>query len=712
MKKLMVLILVVSLLQTFCLGIGFANENGENQESKSEELKSILEAVKAQLPISDEMGEFRSDYTEVNGNKYWNLFWYQNNYKETMDVNVDSSNKTVVSAYYYEEQNEGSYDGFPTYSEEQALDIASSFIKEVWGDKYGKLRLVEEDNPEIIFPEARKYPIEYNFNFVRIFEGIEVENQGIRLSINGENGEISNYQYNWNNSINIPSSSGKISVEEAKAIFKEKSGFELTYFMPNRGYSKNSSALKLVYRPMFTNNFAIDALSGEILDGDYFGFSTGYSADLSKEETSTNERVTLSEQELSELEKIKDILSAKEAQAKLEKLIAIPSGYNLENKNLSRYSPDLIIWSFNYQDPDNYQYIDVSIDAITGELIYLSKTEENFNENPVLTKEECQEKVLNAIKKYAGDKHNEVKLVNDMAFTNKNNLPYRYRFEFVRQANGIVYPENGFNVEISTYDGEINIYSMNWDNVTFPSIGQVKSVQDINNAFLEDNSLKLLYTENMFDKNVSQVYRLIYLNDLNQYSTMYDAKTGQLLDYNGNIMEEIPEVSFVDIDDHFAKDDILLLAKEGIIAGEGEYFDPNREISVAEFVTMLVKSQDRYFEATPKENAPWYEPYMKKALVLGILEEDNNLNPEAPLTKIEAAKMLINIKGYQKIAQASEIFSSELPEVEGIPEIYRGYVAIVTALSLMPVSSEGYFIFQGTITRGESASIVVSLLML
>lgn len=126
--------------------------------------------------------------------------------------------------------------------------------------------------------------------------------------------------------------------------------------------------------------------------------------------------------------------------------------------------------------------------------------------------------------------------------------------------------------------------------------------------------------------------------------------TGQ---YNGGANGGV----FYDIGNHWAKSQIELAQKKGIVNGfEDGTFKPDKPVTRAEFAKMLADilglqvGEKANFEDV--SNDAWYSPYIAATSKAGIVfgDENNNYRPNENITRQDAAVMLervLKIKGYE-----------------------------------------------------------------
>ncbi|MBO4954199.1 MAG: S-layer homology domain-containing protein, partial [Clostridia bacterium] len=112
------------------------------------------------------------------------------------------------------------------------------------------------------------------------------------------------------------------------------------------------------------------------------------------------------------------------------------------------------------------------------------------------------------------------------------------------------------------------------------------------------------------------------------------------------------EVTFTDLNGHWARNYVLPLAKDGIISGKApNIFDPDAQITRAEFVTLVAKLTNLH----PDEKAPfadvadgaWFAPTISAAKAYGALDEnlsaDGNFYPDQPITREEMTSVIVRL---------------------------------------------------------------------
>lgn len=709
--------------------------DGSSVKAPSITLEKAIALAREKVEIPVELDKFSSDYSEYNGRGRWMLRWYSSSPPESnMHVTINAVTGEVENLSFYKGIQPGvRYQGLPEYSREQCLEIARREAARLTPDKYAAT--VFDPGPgeqwtELSGLRDRDYPVIYDFRFKRTVNGIPVADQGINVGINADTGQLSRFDCNWDTDIKLPSPGGKVSPEEARRIFEEKGGFELTYFMAVKEDPDAAGDIKLIYRQKPPGRFVLNAITGEIMDTDKvyiqldeLGGAGGSDLMYSKQ---IKAPVELTPAETRAVEENREFISADRAQEIASRLVDIPDDYTVAGRSLERFYgiPGGRLWNVQFADEDKDKWVRVSIDARTGELISFSREDrmdprDYYTEPQVkFSLEEARKTAEQLIGKMQPERFGQVvfrQSEEEMGPWVKmgHNVPGAYYFTYARLINGIVYPENGFNVRVSSTTGEVTLYQMTWLDFAFPKAEGVIGEASANDRFLSAHPLTLGYGRGYQKWTTGEEtpqYYLVY-TPAGGSGVMLDALSGQEVDYRGKPVVKKEKNPFTDIAGHPAEQDILLLAREGIITGEGGKFRPDDQITAAECLAMLVKaySQRGPYYPMEKKDAPWYQGVIDNARAMEILDEEFTVNPNDGLNRLQLARLGINAAGWGKLAGHGEIFKLEVADARSVPVEYRGYVASALAVGLIePVN--GQFSPARGVTRAEAATFLVKLL--
>ena len=171
--------------------------------------------------------------------------------------------------------------------------------------------------------------------------------------------------------------------------------------------------------------------------------------------------------------------------------------------------------------------------------------------------------------------------------------------------------------------------------------------------------------------------------------------------------EPSTETAFPDIEDHWAKDYVTQLYNDGVVEGRDGNFEPDEPILRSEAVKMvLVGLGFQPLECDSSifpdlKDGDWFCGVVTKAYVLGVIQGDNGyLFPARDITRAEALKILLSSKGFEEPTVETSPFS----DVES-SDWFAGYVYKAEMLGWVE-GIDGKFEPNRYITRAELAKLV------
>ena len=167
------------------------------------------------------------------------------------------------------------------------------------------------------------------------------------------------------------------------------------------------------------------------------------------------------------------------------------------------------------------------------------------------------------------------------------------------------------------------------------------------------------------------------------------------------------EPEYPDLARHWAKSIMMRLNEYHIVGG---YTDgtirPDSCVSVAEYITMIVKSLGFSFE---NGEGHWAAPYIQKAAELGLIEPGEYDNYEVTLTRSQAAKIAANALKDNAVADENAI-KAKIYDYAEIGEQYKPYVVVAYDKKIVNGNHENCFVPNMEITRAEASVIAVRLI--
>lgn len=168
------------------------------------------------------------------------------------------------------------------------------------------------------------------------------------------------------------------------------------------------------------------------------------------------------------------------------------------------------------------------------------------------------------------------------------------------------------------------------------------------------------------------------------------------------------KIFYDDIENHWAKEYIIELSDKKVITGTGNNkFDPQRYVTRAEFVTMIMRLKgikeveyNQDFEDVLKSH--WASGYIKAALDNGIIAKDTTFNPDTEIKREEAAKILSLISNTSE----QEEVNTNISDREEISEWAIEYVDDCIKKGIFAGDENGRFNSKSSLTRAEAAVVL------
>lgn len=693
MKNVLIVFLASIVILT-----GFAPMVAFGENGYDKRLEELILKTKELFNITDAYDKFNSSVSSYDGNTQFFLNWSDSSEKlNNISVNIDINGNIISYSSYpsvYKEYDQK----LPNISESEAEKIAMDFISKIAKDISKSIKLLPNNTPMSIWDSY------YYFNYVRYENDIAYKQNTVNVSVNKFTGEVNTYYAIWDRDIDFPDPIDKISLENAKGAYKNQIGLKLIY-KTNRYYplvtdAKNESKYYLAYAPLFTNK-AIDAFTGEAIPIDRYAIYLD-----AKDAVATEEAVrgSLTPAEMEAVEKLSGLLDEKAIEKKAREILKIDEGYELYSKNLYKdyKNPEDYNWSLFFQkqiDDNKYTYVDISLNAKTGELVYFYKaTPINEDAKAQINRQEALELAKEYIKANQEEKFKEVEL---FEYENEKDNQLSYSFHFIRKSDGIYVEDDRIFVAVDAVNKEVYSYSISWYNGELPAADNIISEEKAyeilwNKVGLELNYIKTYDYSN--PNNPKAEIKLVYsLN--NDKSAVISAITGELLDYTGKPYREAKVFSYVDLENSYAKEKIETLGKYGI-GFIDEEFKPKEKINQRDFIYLLWQSMNQY-----RINDLSDEDIYKEFISMGYIKEEEK-NPDKIVTKEEAIKYIIRIMKLERIAELENIYKDIFLDSSDISEGLKGYMNIAYGLKILLGDGSGYIRPKYELKREDAANII------
>ena len=635
----------------------------QTETSARENMQKILESVKQRVEIPSECSEFSSRTEEQYGEKVYNFTWNEKDGNKS--VNITCTADGVITNYSingFKSDDKNNTPNLPKISESDAKKTAENFLKQINPDFPYEIKIDESNGS--IFGHG------YTFYLKTYVNGVLFTNGNGSVNIDGTDGYVMGFDLGYIQA-DFPSINNAISVDEAKKAYSDKLGLGLVYctYIDEDG---NTVAYP-VYTQEYSYDKYINALTGDVVDVTNYRYFTGNKFESAKGDTADS---GLTEQEIKELDNIDGLISrtALENKLKSNKLLSIPKNINTDSISLYKNYDDEYTYSVSMSNDKCNIY--TSVDAKTGEIKYYSRWGEDDSKG--------KNNDDSALKTLAGDKAKEYK------YDENSHL-------YVRYVNGI--KVIGDYVNVTTNNGVLTDFSMNYTDTEFPSIENAMSKEDAENILFDAKDYSIVYMQNYTDntREIIPVYT-IDTENINPF-------TGKFVDYqNKEITEDASsKLEYSDIDGHYAEKYIKELAYYGI-GFEGGEFKPDEKITQKDFLALLmsINGNDIIVLKNNLEQANWV---YRNSAQNSIISEDER-DDDAEVTREEAAVYMIRAIGAENYAKYNDIYVTPFNDVTE----NKGYIALLSAMGVLSGDGNGNFNPNREMTRAESIIMIYNYL--
>lgn len=215
--------------------------------------------------------------------------------------------------------------------------------------------------------------------------------------------------------------------------------------------------------------------------------------------------------------------------------------------NYSENQEERNIWNLQWttkKQPSSNIY--VSVDSSTGDIVQMNRWDYS-NTVPSKLPKYSKSQALKAAEEWAKKIHpssfKETKLFEDKynQYGYTYYSPDAYSFRFIRQANGIDFPDNGITIVLDKNTLKLINYTFQWDKGTLPDPSKTISTESGKQTFMNKLGIELSYRMLYDYENKKRNVILVYALKDGNYAI--DALTGQVLNsyYRGGMPEAYME---------------------------------------------------------------------------------------------------------------------------------------------------------------------------
>ncbi|KLU65318.1 hypothetical protein DEAC_c28700 [Desulfosporosinus acididurans] len=682
-------------------------------------LEKALQIVKANFNIPSDLSNFTSNYSTNDERQSWSLHWNNPDKGGDFSAEVNAVNGDILSINYWKNDDPASSSGLPKVSKAEAQKICDSLLTRLLPERAKEIKQITNDQE--VVPLNNYGPVTYTFHYRRLVNNVPFAGNGVDIQVSGSDGHIISYMLNWSD-VNFPENKNAISEAQAKQAFASLPFFKLQYWMPTpyrvltTGQKQDA---KLVYQLSSPSAGAIDALTGEPLKlnpGDWIAQNSvdgGMGDKAGSTSSAVHSSQSLTPQEQQEVDKTAKLIKQDEAIADVKRLLSIPDNLTLRSANLSTdwRNGNNSVWSFDWFTPNpetsegKAQYLSARIDAATGELLSFNRGYQPAEKRePKLDHTAMQKIAEDFLKKVQPSRFSQVTFDADdnsdqaekaVLLYNANNFTYH------RIVNGIDFFNNVMTVTVEPTDGTIVNYDLNWSEPAFPdptgTLSKDQAVQD----FLNLRPMTLTYVR-IYSNGIPGDVRLVYLpkaeDQSSQTSNVLDAKSGELLDFQGRPLDKGPKhYIFNDISGVEGEQEIAALGDAGLFTDYGNSFKPNDKMTLGSLLRAMYLSRYGVMGNTSLSDMD----ILTQAKEQGWLKE--NLQSGDYVSRELLCKLFLRYLQLNKFAEFKNIYQVNYQDAADISPDALGYVALATSTGIVNVKGQNFAPSEG-VSRAEAAA--------
>lgn len=568
--------------------------------------------------------EYRRDW-QLTDRYVWNLYWYLSDPMKYASANVTLD--AVTGEIMDLSQDQGSYGETQRpllqLTRNEARQKGEAFIQQLFPGRLAEVKMREDADvyPGMAF--AGTY--QYTFHYVRHIDGIVYDANYVNISIDGSTGEIKWFGQRWEEAPQLPDSQGIISESQARSRLTNMMQAEL-FYLPIRNeftYESIPSQFRLAYRMDASIVNMINAKTGQPVDWS----GRDDTLQLLEKDLTTAEKEAIAaravpvaplaqplNQQQAEEAALTYIRELAGQEAVIQSANFMEGDQYWETVGRSAWNLDFTLTETASEEPGSsermmmpgYTSGRVMVNARTGELIAFNwwqymEGPYGETETPVLTWEQGYEKAIEMIATYHPGRINEIntrqRSLQQEMMNGQMGQYTEYYYYFPRVIEGIVFDENNLSIGINAATGTITNYTDRWsESLTLPRAENVMTARQGMDALLKNYRLELAYMR--YNTDYESLYpaydtKLVYrwmINEANSSYPYVDAQNGTPLDYNGRPRPEQDAAGFdARISGHWVERTARLLAQQGIL--DTSRFDPDAPITRMEAIKMMVKAR-------------------------------------------------------------------------------------------------------------------------
>lgn len=170
------------------------------------------------------------------------------------------------------------------------------------------------------------------------------------------------------------------------------------------------------------------------------------------------------------------------------------------------------------------------------------------------------------------------------------------------------------------------------------------------------------------------------------------------------ILKEFKDIKASD----WFKDNLAILYGMNIVQGDGlGNFLPNKQVTGSEYLKMVVVALDR--KTYKPVDGLWDEPYIDRALDLGLVEGGEIKNYREPLNRYQMARIIV--RACNEEFDDYEQYKGSVKDYNSIPDEFKEYVLKAYSKGIINGLPDGTFGGNNTMKRSEAIAVIARLIV-
>lgn len=701
-------------------------------------IRQLFPALKEATVSGVQLGNNNS-YPPSPNQMIWDIQWqYQTgNSSFGFSSQVDAMTGDLINIYVVSPLAAEDVYYPPKLSEAEALQIARSFITKA-APSLGSNDIKQTDQPVYNMNESVLFgPVQYNFSFNVLKNGLPSALDILMVTVDG-NGNVTRFNKPVTE-LEYPSAKPAVSLEQAQKTFTDEFDIRLYYIPVVNGIKVEKWILG--WRAQDEAVYSINAQTGKRIDDEGSEVSSTPVAYESFQPGKTLFQPLSSGKEL----------TAVEAAKLVQQSAYIPEGRKLVRQQLSPsyMNTEQKTWKLYWEAPRSSASHGIppqsyaEIDALTGEIIQY-QTEQYFGPEAdaakpapapsgakKLNSSEAKQKAIELINKLYNHASSDLKLVEHGGTWSVLPDGKGFRFQFQRYHQDLPVSGATVSMNLDMYGRIQNYYSS--EQPGFEAIKEkpvpAVSKEDALKKYLGYYTLALQYKRTggymsssvYIDPKVKLVYDARLLDPQKPYEVL-DAATGKWISIYKSMEQSSSLENAVDVKGHSAEKQLTELLTHRVLVPDADgKVNPDQEISVGDWISLLVKASNPYYAsysamserktvAGVNPENPYYD-FISYAVEREWIKRDVVLQPENKLSREQLAVLLASFLNYSKISGYLENDATVTSFSDSTTIKNKGAVALAVKLGLLEADN-GKFNPQQNVTKAQAAIVIMKLVEL